>query len=114
MSNAQAVVTRDEATGVAPVIQSETAAILSMIERLATNPAADIDKIMKLMEMRERIQMKQAETAFNAAMAAAQSELQPVAKKLKNEHTKANYADLDSIYEMAKPKLLVMYASSAI
>jgi hypothetical protein len=104
MSNAQIVATRIEATEVAPVVvQSETAAILSMIERLAVNPAADIDKIMKLMEMRERIQMKQAETAFNAAMAAAQAELQPVVKRLKNDHTKANYADLDAIYEMAKP-----------
>jgi hypothetical protein len=104
MSNAQAVATRVETTEAAPVVvQSEAAAILSMIERLATNPAADIDKIMKLMEMRERIQMKQAETAFNAAMAAAQAELQPVTKKLKNDHTKSKYADLDAIYEMAKP-----------
>lgn len=81
----------------------ESTAIISMIERAARDPAVDIDKMQRLFEMHERIEQRRAETAFNAAMAAAQAELGPVAKNVRNTHTNSKYADLDAVYEACQP-----------
>ncbi len=84
---------------VPPAPQSETAAIISMIERAARDPAVDITKIERLMEMRERIETKAAEREFNIAMAAAQAEMRPVSADAQNTQTRskyATYAKLDS------------------
>lgn len=87
----------------APAVVGETAALISMIERAARDPNVDIGKMERLFEMHERIEARRAEQAFNAAMAAAQAELEPVARGRKNEHTKSKYAELEAIYAMAKP-----------
>lgn len=87
------------APAVQPVPQSETAAVISMIERAARDPAVDLTKIERLMEMRERIELKAAEREFNVAMASAQSEMRPVSADAHNPQTKskyATYAKLDS------------------
>ena len=58
-----------------PVVQQaqgETAAILSMIERAARDPAVDIAKMERLFEMHSTMQSRQAEQRFNAAMATVQ------------------------------------------
>jgi hypothetical protein len=52
---------------------AESAAILSVIERAARDPAVDIDKMERLMAMHERMLARQAKAAYNAALA----ELQP-------------------------------------
>lgn len=82
---------------------SETSALISMIERAAKDPSVDIEKMERLFQMHERVLMRNAEAAFNASMACAQAELEPVARKRKNDHTKSKYADIESIYTMAKP-----------
>ena len=101
MSKVIAKVDEAPAGDVAPV--SDTAAILSMIERAARDPNVDIDKMERLYQMRERMEARTAETAFNAAMAAAQNELVPVARKLNNQQTHSKYADLAAISEAALP-----------
>lgn len=50
-----------------PAPISETTAFLAMIERAALNPAVDVDKMMKLMDMRERFLERQAKIAFDEA-----------------------------------------------
>ncbi|MCG8446504.1 MAG: ERF family protein [Hyphomicrobiales bacterium] len=60
---------------VAPSLQPETAAILQVIERAASNPAVDIDKMERLLEMQERIMERSAKAAFFAALADMQPEL---------------------------------------
>jgi hypothetical protein len=77
--------------------------ILSLIERAAKDPQVDIAKMERLFEMHQKMQARQAEMAFNAAMAAAQAELIPVARKLWNPQTKSMYADLAAITEEAMP-----------
>lgn len=79
---------------------SETAAILQMIERVALNPNADIDKLERLFEVRERAEQKQAERAFNLAMKNAQAEMGVVGADAANSQTRskyATYAKLDSV-----------------
>jgi hypothetical protein len=60
--------------------QSESAAVLGMIERVARDPGADMDKMMQLMSWRKEIMSEQKRAAFDEAMAAAKSEI-PVIKK---------------------------------
>jgi len=54
-----------------------TLAFLQMIERAARDPSIDIDKLDRLLLMRERENARVAEQTFNAAMAAAQAEMEP-------------------------------------
>ncbi len=82
---------------------SETAAILSMIERAARDPAVDIDKLERLFQMRERVTTREAEVAFNTAMATAQAELKPVVRNTKNDQTGKKYADLDALARAVDP-----------
>jgi len=82
-----------------PPAPSETAAVLSMIERAARDPAVDIDKLQKLMEMREKSETQAALRAFNGAMKAAQAEMRPIGADATNSQTRskyATYAKLDS------------------
>lgn len=95
-----AVVERKEAQ---PVAVSEAAAILSMIERAARDQSVDIDKFERLMTMRERMESRAKEEAFNAAMAAVQNELPAIIKDRANDFTRSKYATLDAIVREAGP-----------
>lgn len=63
-----------EETAVAPG-QGETAALISMIERVALNPSVDIEKMERLLEMQERIMARNARIAYNSALSAMQAEM---------------------------------------
>lgn len=76
---------------------------VSMIERLATNPAVDVDKLQRLLDMQERILNRNAEAAFNAAFADMQSEIPTVMERGKTD--KATYAQLEDIVEAVRPVL---------
>lgn len=89
--------------GAGAVAVSEGAAIIQMIERAARDPSVDLDKMERLFAMHERVQNRRAEEQFNAAMAAAQAEIAPVARNKKNEHSGAKYADLFAIADKALP-----------
>jgi ERF superfamily len=69
-----------------------TIAFLAMIERAARDPAIDVDKLDRLLQMRERENARVAEQAFNAALADAQTEMQPVATDSDNPQTRSRYA----------------------
>jgi hypothetical protein len=66
---------------VAPPVVSETAAILSVIERAAANPDVDLDKLERLLEMRERVEAQQARKAYYSGMA----EMRPALPSIKKE-----------------------------
>jgi hypothetical protein len=61
-------------TAVAKVETQETN-LIQVIERAALNPAVDVDKMQKLLEMQERIMAKNAEMSFNQAMTRLQEQL---------------------------------------
>lgn len=82
---------------------SEAAAILSMIERVASNPNADLDKMERLYAMRERVAAQEAERAYNEAMSAVQAELRPVATDAANPQTKSRYASYAALDKAVRP-----------
>lgn len=82
----------------------ETAAgIVAVIERAAMNPDVDIEKMERLLAMQERIMARNAETAFNAAMTAAQSEMRPVAADASNPQTRSKYASYAALDKAMRP-----------
>lgn len=84
----------------APAPASETAAIFQIIERAARDPNVDLDKMERLMAMRERELARSAEQSFNEAMKAAQAEMRTIGADANNSQTKskyATYAKLDSV-----------------
>jgi hypothetical protein len=71
------------------VVQASATTLLQVIQQAATNPQVDIDKMERLMAMHERMQAREAETAWNDAMAACQRELRQVAPDAFNSQTAA-------------------------
>lgn len=85
------------------VASAQDTSIMAVISRAAADPACDIDKMERLLQMHERMQAKQSEAAFNAAMAQMQSEMPTVGEGAQNAHTKNTYATLDDINRVVKP-----------
>lgn len=89
---------------VAPVeTANETSALLSMIERVAMNPEADLDKMERLLEMRERMETRAAKQAYLDAFARLQQELPAVTKKGTGHNIK--YARFEDLIKTIKPFL---------
>ena len=63
-----------------PPLASGGGGLLAMIERLATNPALNIETFRELLTARRQEEDRAAERAFNSAMSQAKGELQPVLK----------------------------------
>jgi hypothetical protein len=66
---------------VVPEPMNELAAVLSMVARAAADPNVDIDKLERLMLMRERELERQSRTAFDDAMAVMQPELPSISER---------------------------------
>jgi hypothetical protein len=52
----------------------------AMIERLVVNPAADLEKLERMLAMKERMDANQARISFAAAIALARAEIPPIIK----------------------------------
>lgn len=88
----------------APVVaMSESAAWMAMFERAARDPDTNIESMERMYQMKERMEARVAEAAFNTAMAAAQHEMTPVAKNARNTHTKSSYADIAALADAITP-----------
>lgn len=92
-----------DAPSTVPAPTGEAGAILQMIERVAMNPAADLDKLERLLAMRERIMAQQAERAFNVAMKEAQAEMRPIAADADNQQTRSKYATYAKLDRVLRP-----------
>lgn len=77
--------------------------ILAVIERAATNPQVDIEKMERLLLMHERIVMRKAEADFHAAMSAAQSEMTRIARDMENTQTRSRYASYGQLDRHLRP-----------
>jgi hypothetical protein len=64
-----------------PAVQTETGALISMIERAARDPAVDVAKMERLFEMSERARATVARMAYDAAYAAMAVELPEIDKR---------------------------------
>jgi hypothetical protein len=83
--------------------QTETSAVLHMIERAARDPAVDIDKLQQLMAMRERIEARTAEADFDKALTAAQAGMGRVRTDSNNPQTKSRYASYGALDAAMRP-----------
>lgn len=86
-----------------PAEEPSATNMLAMIERAAGNPAIDVDKMERLLALHERIVARQAETAFNIALAEAQNEMPRIQRDAKNPSTNSLYARLESLNKEAVP-----------
>lgn len=82
---------------------SESAAIFQIIERAARDPNVDLDKMERLMAMRERELNRQAEQAFNEAMKAAQAEMRAISADATNTQTRSKYATYAKLDAALRP-----------
>lgn len=81
----------------------EPANLLDVIGRAASDPQVDVSKMERLMEMYERIQAKNAEAAFNAAMTKAQSEMGRISADAQNSQTHSAYATYAKLDRVLRP-----------
>lgn len=95
------IIERNESSQAVQV--SESAAMLQVIQKAASDPSCDIEKLERLLAMKERMDAKNAEQSFNAAMAAMQCDIPTVGEGAQNTHTKNTYATLDDINVVLKP-----------
>lgn len=78
MNQQTALAERAECAAPAP---TDSAAIISVIERAALSPDVDVSKMERLLEMQERIMDRNAKAAFTAAQARMQPELPAIQKR---------------------------------
>lgn len=84
--------------------QSETAAIMSVIERVAMSPDADIEKLERMLDMQERVLNRNAKQAFTADLAAMQEDLPRIIEHGVG-HNNAKFAKLEDINDVIRPVL---------
>lgn len=96
-------IVKHEEHEVAAPVASETAAIFNIIERAARDPNVDIDKMQRLMDLREREMNRIAQQQFNEAMKAAQAEMPQVVRNATNDQTRSKYAKYETISEAIQP-----------
>lgn len=84
-------------------VSAETQFMMSMIEQIALNPNADVEKLRAVMDMKMEMFNRSAEIEFNAAMALVQAEMEPVARHAQNKQTNSRYSKLEKILEQCAP-----------
>lgn len=97
MSNAAIII--DAEPEPQPRKPQDDTTMLAIISRASTDPNVDIDKMERLLAMKERMDAKAAEQAFNDAMNMAQSEVRAIGWDKQNGQTHSSYvtyAKMDS------------------
>ncbi len=87
-----------------PAVANETAAIMSMIEPMATDASISIERVEQTFAFYQRVNADRAKAAFNAALAELQSELPAVVRKGTG-HNAKKYARFEDFIETIRPQL---------
>ena len=87
-----------------PVPQTTSSSqLLAVLSRMMSDPSVDIERIERGAALYERALARDAETAFNSAMAAAQEEMRPIAANANNPQTRSRYAKYDALDGAVRP-----------
>lgn len=78
--------------------------MISMIERVALDPTASLEKLERMLDLRDRIQADSAKASFNAAFAAASAEFPQIPLNGRGDKNKP-YALLKDIVNLTRPVL---------
>jgi len=89
-------------TPVVQVPQGEPS-VFSIISQHASNPNFDVEKLKSLIELKERMDEREAEKAYSAAMSECQKEMPVVVRDATNNETGKGYARIEAIQTVAKP-----------
>lgn len=98
----QEMVSRDDGQQLAHSA-SDSASLMSVISKAASDPQADVEKMERLMAMYERMEAKKAEAAFHAAMTQAQREMGRVSADATNPQTRSKYATYAALDRALRP-----------
>ncbi len=100
----QAVAIRDPQKAAGTVVAlSEAEAMMNLIDRAARDPNVDVEKMDRLLQMRDRIRAQEAQQNFNVALTAAQMEMRPIAADAKNKSTNSEYATYRALDRAMRP-----------
>jgi hypothetical protein len=104
MVSGSAVAERDEAQ--LPAVASESAAILSLIERMATNPEISPERVERFIAMHDGMEAKRSKLAFSNAIAQAKAKIAetPIIKNATG-HNSKRYADFSAYAKVVDPVL---------
>ncbi len=116
MSAETATLPAETSTAQAPAQAQQPAGVLDVIERIALNPDAPLDRVEALLRMRAEEEDRQrrlaredaeaeAKRAFLDALAEVQSEIGTIHRTQKNNHTNSMFADLADIDRETRPIL---------
>lgn len=93
-----------------PVASSPQSEVIAMIERVVLDPNASIEKLEKMLDLRDRIREQEKQdrrddqrAVYFRAMAKCQSALKVVKRNKRNDQTKSRYADLAALAREADP-----------
>lgn len=84
---------------------SESTALIHMIERVARDPSVSLDRMERLIQMKEQMTARAARAAYDAAFAPMQEALPIIDERGVHDGTKSSYAKWDDINEAIKPVL---------
>src|SRR5260221_13752268 len=91
-------------TDLAPVSPaSEVVAFVAMIERVGRDSSIDIDRLDRLLAMRERENARRADQAFNEALSLAQTEMQPGGCESDIPQTRTRFSYYAPLYRAWRP-----------
>lgn len=85
------------------IVVPDSGSIMSKVIELASAPGTNPEMFDRLVAWQEREQARQAQTAFNDAMSAAQSEMQAIVRATPNSATNSKYAALEAIDAAIRP-----------
>lgn len=89
------------ATNIVPI--SDNAAMMATITRAAADPNVDIEKMERLWAMKERMDAREAEIAFNGALSRVQKNMGRIGTDRTNSQTRSDYATYGKLDSVLRP-----------
>jgi hypothetical protein len=77
--------------------------MLDIIDRASRDPSVDIDKLERLIGMKERMEAKAAQAEFDRAMVTAQEAMRAIAPDKENNQTHSRYATYAALDQAVRP-----------
>lgn len=81
----------------------EPNSLMNVIARAATDPAVDIDKMERLLQMQERVMDREATQSYNRSMINLQATLRTVVADSSNPQTRSKYASYNGVDKAVRP-----------
>jgi hypothetical protein len=86
-----------------PATQATSDNYIALIERALHDPDVDVDKLQRLLDIREIETNRAAEKAFNSALVMAQAEMRPINTDASNPQTRSRYATFGALDRECRP-----------